>query len=277
MRVSAWGALGTLLLFAQDATGAAEDLWAVPQALKVHLRMSEDLDPDLLMGLPRHRIVLWLETRSNLVRRAWIDRLADFSEAYVEWRPPFRPVDLWQLARRPAVRLWLWEGSLQGAASGYRLGARGVAVRVAGRLDEAKVSRIRSLRPVRVEWDPGTDGPTLEEWASFVQIRGAKAVWLPAGEAKDVWLRAWANTASKASGAIRFVADLEELKAGPGGVPLECAVPLRVRVPLSARSGQLAPLFRGSCPVVDLELAVGKDGEALQSAREILERLEGGR
>ncbi|HEX4620754.1 MAG TPA: hypothetical protein VH208_04230, partial [Myxococcaceae bacterium] len=161
---------------APPATGeqAPEEL-ALP-AYRVHLFASEDEDPDLLARLARPGAVLWLSTRSNVLRKSVVERLPRFNETYVQLRPPVSEVEMRALAGAPEAGAWLSAASVSDGSL-LRLGARRRAVDVDGPLTEELAARLRAARPARVRWRP-KEIPTLDDWARFAQLPGARVlVW----------------------------------------------------------------------------------------------------
>lgn len=136
---------------------------------RLHLVLSEDVEPDRLEALARPGVVLWLETHSNILKRSVAERLGRAEACYVRVRPPLTGDGVRQELRGP-VHPWV---ALEGLdVPGYRRWAPpGTAVDVAGPLSEERLGQLRALRPQVVVWRPG-EAPTPEEWARASQLSG---------------------------------------------------------------------------------------------------------
>jgi hypothetical protein len=146
---------------------AAPEPLALP-GFRLHLEVSEDVDPDLLGALANPGVVLWLNTRSNVLRRSTAERLARFDAVFVQVRPPFASGVRQQFTGRVHPRVD--EDGLDVAA--YRRWApAGTAVDVAGELTEERLRRVLAPRPLAVRWRPEA-APTAEEWARAARLPG---------------------------------------------------------------------------------------------------------
>lgn len=250
-----------------QAPGPAE--LALP-GYRLHLVVDESVDADTLRALAGRGTVLWLRTRSNMLRESTVEALARFPEAYVQLRPPLLDVHVRQLHRAPRAGAWLDAATL-GAGPWYqRLGPRRVAVDVRGPLDADLSRRVASLRPARVTWRPQEAEATLAAWGELAQLPGAKLLVLagPAraeGTCRDEALPAIWRTA-RAAVALRVDA----------GAPVDgppCGPGRRVRVTGLPDDAALVALF-SRAPAAELELEAGSDPVALAHARAWVERLE---
>src|SRR6266700_7350782 len=59
-----------------------------PQGTRVHVKASEDLDPDRLRALARPGVTVWLSTRSNLLKVSTMENLNRFDGAFIQLRAP---------------------------------------------------------------------------------------------------------------------------------------------------------------------------------------------
>lgn len=149
---------------------------------RLHLVVDESVDADTLRALAGSGTVLWLRTRSNMLRDSTVEALARFPEAYVQLRPPVKEEHVLQLRGAPRAGAWLEAQALTGAGL-HRLGPRRLAVEIRGGLDEELARRLGALRPSRISWLPGED-VSLEAWGRFAQLPGARLLSLsgPLGE-----------------------------------------------------------------------------------------------
>jgi hypothetical protein len=153
----AWGTL----------TAAVPEVFTLP-GFRLHVEVSEDIDADRLEALAHSGVVLWLETRSNLLKRSTAERLGRFEAAYVEVRPPWTTGVRQQFLGQ--VHPWVGEEGLDVAA--YRRWAPiGTALEIAGVLTDQRLGRALAVRPILVRWRP--EGvPTAEEWARAARLPG---------------------------------------------------------------------------------------------------------
>ena len=179
---------------------------------RLHLVVDESVDADTLRALAGSGTVLWLRTRSNMLRDSTVEAVARFPEAYVQVRPPLLEAHASQLRRAPRAGVWLGAESLEkGTGWHHRLGPRPVAVDVRGPLDTEVAGRVAALRPARVTWLPGEADATLGGWGELARLPGAKVLVL-----------------AEATGAGRAVAPGAPLQGqGPGrAAPSPAGAPL---------------------------------------------------
>jgi hypothetical protein len=248
-----------LVALLAQAPGPAE--LALP-GYRLHLIVDEDVEADALRALAGSGTVLWVRTRSNMLRDSTVEALALFPEAYVQLRPPLQEVHVRQLRRAPRVGAWLDAGAL--AAGGWhRLGPRRVAVDVRGPLDAALANRVASLRPARVTWAPGEEEATLDAWGLFAQLPGAKllalASWPPGTSCPEPLGR----------GGLGSVTLRGDLRAASG----PCGLTWRVLMEGLPEDAALVALFSRT-PSTELEVEVGKGEGELARARAWVRRLE---
>ncbi|RJS19732.1 hypothetical protein DRW03_22225 [Corallococcus sp. H22C18031201] len=251
---------------------------------RLHLRVSESVAPERLRALAASGTVLWLRTRSNMLRDSTMDAVARFPEAYIELRPPLRDAQVQQFRHAPRAGVWLDAAVATG--DWYRLGPRPVAVDIRGGLEAEQATRIAALRPKRVTWMPRTrDEATLAAWGELVWLPGVKVVDLsqvaPKGppEAALVAPEAARTAASPVPaewwaglrGAWAKVAWLEG--QGAARPPPSWGLGRRVRVQGLPDDEALVALF-SQTPGVELELDVSDDAQSLETARAWVERLE---
>ncbi len=237
-----------------------------PEALvlpgyRLHLVMDESVEADTLSALAGSGTVLWLRTRSNMLRDSTVEALARFPEAYVQLRPPVKEEHVRQLRRAPRVGVWLEAQNLTGAGL-HRVGPRRIAVEVRGAMDAQLAQRLAGLRPSRIAWFPGGTEVTLEAWGQFAQLPGSKLLALsgPLGDACPELPR----RAALATVTLRVEEGASQSSCGLGrrvvmrGLPDEAAL-----VALLSRS-----------PSTELEVEVGTEAGELERARAWVQRLE---
>lgn len=279
---------------------------------RLHLVVDESVDADTLRALAGGGTVLWLRTRSNMLRDSTVEAVALFPEAYVQVRPPLLEAHASQLRRAQRAGVWVDEESLgKGAGWHHRLGPRPVAVEVRGPLDAEVAGRVAALRPARVTWLPGDADATLGGWGELARLPGAKVLVLAGVVAAE---RAVAPGASlpeppsaggdSSRGAAPVEASvMREASSGvptarscpegvlpgslrnartrvalrvEGGTPVDgppCGMGRRVRVSGPPDDAALVALF-SRAPATELELEAGSDPAALANARRWVERLE---
>jgi hypothetical protein len=161
--VRAW-ALATWFVLA----GAAPEPLVLP-GFRLHLALSEDVEPDQLEALARPGVVLWLQTRSNLLKRSVAERLGRADASYVEVRPPLGPPGL-ERQFNGRVHPWVALSGLD-VQSYRRWAPGGTAVELVGALSEERLGQLRALRASTVHWQP-EEPPTSEEWARTAHLSG---------------------------------------------------------------------------------------------------------
>lgn len=231
---------------------------------RMHVLVSEEVDPDGLRGLARPGVTLWVKTRSNMLRASMVEALARFEVAYVQLRPPVLAAHAAQLERARGAGFWLEEAELEGPGVHLR-GPRRLAVHIAGELSPGRAERIRRARPAAIFWEP-SEPPDIEAFSVFVRLPGAKVVDL--GEAAEAlpgcgpWTQGLLRDVALRQGLWRTSARLPALLACPGRVQL--------RVEPSIGDAALARLFEAN-PAVELEVGLE---EGLQAIRALLDRLD---
>jgi hypothetical protein len=263
--ISALALASLCQLPAPPATGE----WAPPElalpAYRVHLFAREDEDPDLLARLARPGAVLWLSTRSNVLRNSVVERLPRFNESYVQLRPPVSEAEMRALGQAPEAGAWLAAAALSDGSL-FRLGARRRAIDIDGPLTDALAAAIRAARPARVRWRP-KEIPTLDDWARFAQLPGARVlVWdgpLHGADAGCPLPGRWEGLA--------LWADSPRWSA-PAELASTCGWGLWVRLVPTVGDAWLQKLFARD-PAVEIELDV-PDDRAIAAARALLGRVE---
>ncbi|MBZ4418641.1 hypothetical protein [Myxococcus sp. RHSTA-1-4] len=300
-------------LLAQAPSGPGPEGLTLP-GYRLHLVVDESVDADTLRALAGGGTVLWLRTRSNMLRDSTVEAVALFPEAYVLFRPPLLEAHAEQLRRAPRAGAWVDAGTLgKGAGWHHRLGPRPVAVDVRGPLDAEVARRVAALRPARVTWMPGETDATLAGWGELAQLPGAKVLVLagaPGTRSEGAFPAEGAGSTGQ-PGASRLAAREEgALSAGDATTteaPLTARacpeevlpVPLRAaRTRVTVRVNAGTPVDGPPCgmgrrvrvsgppddaalvalfsrvPDVELELEVGAGPAALANARRWVERLE---
>jgi hypothetical protein len=230
----------------------------VASAPRVNLYASEDVDPDLLAALARPESVLWLRTRSNVLRKSVSERLRRFPQAYVQLRPPLRADAADALGDAGG---WIEDGP--DAASAFRLGPRPLALEVHGELTEARVDRISRLRPAILIWTPVPAGPTLDGWARLTQLPGEHAIDLRGLSAR------FEACEGKPKRTTRFqIDDNPALEAWAH----QCGAGTIVRVAPAAPQSELEAILARD-PSAELSVDV-PDDRAASAARNLLDRAE---
>jgi hypothetical protein len=251
-------AAALLVTLLAQAPGPAE--LALP-GYRLHLVIDESVDADTLSALAGSGTVLWLRTRSNMLRDSTVEALARFPEAYVQLRPPLKEEHVRQLRRAPRAGAWLDAQALTGVGV-HRLGPRRIAVELKGPLDAQLAQRLAGLRPSRIAWFPGGTEVTLETWGRFAQLPGSKLLALsgPLGDAcPEVPRRA----------ALATVTLRVEEGASQGSCGLMRRVVMRG---LPDEAALVALLSRD--PSTELELEVGTEAGETERARAWVQRLE---
>ncbi len=181
---SSWRRTSSLLAALLAQVSSAQDqrpLLTGPEpivggAVRVHVLASEELEPDVLRALAKPNVVLWLSTRSNVVRESSIDSLARFEASYVQIRPPLAATELRAFGRSPKTGWWVTLAPGEGLASLERArGARPLALEVAGALSEETTGAVKNLRPTLVRWTPPAELDLLQ-WSRFRSFPGRKVL-----------------------------------------------------------------------------------------------------
>jgi hypothetical protein len=229
--------------------GAAPEQLTVP-GFRLHLQLSENIDPDRLEALARPGVVLWLETASNLLKRSVAERVGRAEGAYVQVRPPPSAVLRQQFTGR--VHPWVALEGLDVAA--YRRWApAGTAVEWVGALTEERLSSLRALRPQVVRWQPESP-PAPEEWARAARLSGLEIspkAPLPPCE-------------HPLKGAVR--ARLRVPPADAESSATGCGFALRLEVPVGISEVEVRDLLV-QFPGAELSARVFTEAEALAAAR----------
>jgi len=238
-----WAALAWLLL----ATPGPEPL--VLPGFRLHLEVSEDVDPDRLEALARPGVVLWLRTTSNLVKRSVAERLGRAEASYVQVRSPFGEAVRAQFG--PRVHPWV---ALEGLDAGAfrRWAPAGTAVDVVGTLSPERAQALQAVRPQLVRWQPEGE-PAPEEWARTAGLSGL--------EVHPVTLLPACPRPVKGAGHIRLRVLAPQADVAASG----CGFALRLEVPVSISEAEVQQLlvhFPGS----ELWAHVGNDAEAAAAA-----------
>jgi hypothetical protein len=221
---------------------------------RVHLTASEDLDPDRLRALARPEVVLWLTTRSNLLRASTAETVQQAGRAFVQVRPPLRSQDLAPFRGR--VGPWLAEAGLDVGRT-RRWSPGRLAVEVVGPMNAAVAERVRSLRPIAVRWRP-TAWPEPAEWGRTGHLSGVE---LTPPEAPFPGCEGIPK-----SPRMRLRLPLARVDASP------CAFPLRVELPPDVDLDRVVLLLVAR-PDAELALDVGADANRADRARRLLEEL----
>lgn len=228
---------------------------------RLHLVVDESVEADALSALAGSGTVLWLRTRSNMLKNSTVEALARFPEAYVQLRPPLKEEQVQQLRRAPRAGVWLEAQALTGAGL-HRLGPRRIAVELRGALDAELARRIAGLRPSRIAWFPGSTEVTLETWGLFAQLPGSKLLAL-SGPVADACPEV-PRRAALATVILRVEEGASQGRCGLGrrvvmrGLPEQAAL-----VELLSRE-----------PSTELEIEVGTGAAELERARAWVQWLE---
>ena len=232
---------------------AAPTGWALP-GYRVHLTASEDLEADRLRALARPEVVLWVTTRSNLLRASTAETVQQAGAAFVQMRPPLRSQDLPPLRGR--VGPWVAEAGLDVART-RRWSPGRLAVEVVGPLDAVVLDRVKALRPVAVRWRPA-GWPEAAEWSRAGRLSGLEVV-LP-----DVPVPGCEGVPKQHR--LRLRVPLARVETAP------CSLPLRVELPADVEAARVVELLVAR-PDAELALAVGEDTAAADRVRRLLDAL----
>ena len=239
-----WAVVACLAL-----SGAAPEPLTLP-GFRLHLALSEDVEPDRLELLARPGVVLWLETRSNVLKRSVVERLARADTSYVEVRPPFAG-DAVRQQFQGRVHPWV---ALEGldTASYRRWAPPGTAVEVTGPISEEALSQLRALHPQVVRWHPN-EAPTPDAWARWAHLPGLEVV------APDRLPPCGRPLKGAERIRLRIPAALADLTASG------CGFALRLEIPLSLSEAELRSLLVQH-PGAELWARVGSEVDAASAA-----------
>lgn len=249
-----------VLLVAVLAQAPAPERLVLP-AYRLHLMVDESIEADDLRALAGSGTVLWLRTKSNVLRESTIEALARFPEAYVQLRPPLKEEQVRQLRGAPRVGAWLDAKTLAGPGLHW-LGPRRRAVEVRGALDAELARQLSALRPSRITWTPGTSEVSLEDWGRFAQLPGSKLLAL-AGT-PDLPCPEFPWRAALATISLR-------VEEGTGSDT--CDLGLRVVMKGFPDDATLVALLNRKHPT-ELEIEVGPGPRELERAKAWVRRLE---
>ncbi|MFZ5444298.1 MAG: hypothetical protein ACOZQL_30150 [Myxococcota bacterium] len=261
------------LALAQDQRplprGAPPDF--VPTAPRVHVRASEELDPDRLRELARPGVTLWLSTRSNTLRDSTLENVARFDVAWVRLRAPLRPVDARVFAKLPHAGAWVTVATpCEGRCPELELaallpGARRLAVELSGALDERFVERLARARPAELGWTPPAELELLT-WGLLRSLPGRRVIHASPQVLLPV------RCAERRAGDPTLELHVASLLSLSSDV-FPCGVGTRVIVEPNAEPWLLQSLLVRD-PSVELVIDVGADPARALAARALLDRLQ---
>jgi hypothetical protein len=229
-----------------------------PAGVRVHIRASEDLDPDRLRSFARAGVTLWLLTRSNLLKASTMENLNRFDAAFVQLRAPVTEAHARALTRAPRAGVWVDAGLVD--AVGRVLGPRPLAVSISGALDEATAARIGAARPELTEWvAPGSID--LLAWSLFRALPGRRIVTLEQA-------MACSGPVEHEPAAKVHIASLLSL----GGAAFPCGLGPRVVVAPDTDRWLIQSIVVRD-PTAELELDVGGDEGAAKKTAALLDEL----
>lgn len=256
---------GWTALVVAAVVGAASDNEppGLPPGFRAHVVVSEDVGADALYRLARPEVVLWVASRSNLLKASTADRLGLFGEAYVRLRPPLDAQALRPLARFTHVGAWLRDEDAPAMAA--VLGARLRALDIDGELTEPRAQRAQAVGARRTRWAP-RKAPTLEEWGRFAQLPGAKVLVWSSGDTLDAGCPLFRSLPS-----VWWWVDVAQ-PAALGHWVAACGFGIRAAVRESAAAA-LRPWLANSGTEIELDVA---DDAAASRAVGLLQALAGG-
>ncbi len=230
---------------------------------RVHLRASEELDPDLLRPLARKNVILWLSTRTNTLRASTLDTVNRFGEAWLGFRAPVTEAEARQLAKVPLAGLWIDAADLDGARR--VLGPRRLAVKLVGPLDAVLAQKLKNLKPTEVSWAAPAEVDLLS-WSLFRALPGRKMLLRNADE---IWPVKCPAAPSSAEPTVQLpLASLERLEDGA----FPCGRAPRIVVPLTLELAAAQALLVKE-PSAQLVIEVGEDPLKASKARRLLDAL----
>ncbi len=241
--MTAWAALACLL-----STASGPETLSLP-GFRLHLEVSDAIDPDRLEPLARPGVVLWVTTSSNLLKRSVAERLGRAEASYVQVRLPLGGGVLAQFG--PRVHPWV---SLEGLDIGaYRRWApAGTALELLGALTEERARNVSAIRPQAVRWQPnGVPGP--EEWE---RARGLAGLELHPAAALPACVRPL-----KDANRIRRRVPAAEAESTASG----CGLALRLEVPAATTAAELRRLL-AQYPGAELWARIGTEADAVAAA-----------
>lgn len=235
----------------------------MPTAPRVHVRASEDLEPDRLRELARPGVTLWLSTRGNTLRESTVENVARFDAAWVQLRAPLKPIDARVFAKLPRVGPWVGVDGLELAA---RLpGARRLALSLEGPIDEATAGKVSAARPAEVRWTPTVELDLLA-WGEFRRLPGRRVI--VAGPAVLLPVKCSERKAGDPTLELH-VASLLSLSSDV----FPCGVGTRVVVQPGTEPWLLQSLLVRD-PSVELVIDVGADATRAIGAKKLFELLQ---
>jgi hypothetical protein len=242
--VSPWAVAAWLAL-----AGAAPEPLLLP-GFRLHLVLSEEVEPDRLEALAQPGVVVWLQTRSNLLKRSVAERVGRADATYVQVRPPLGQPGL---EKQFTGRVHPWVALLGLDVPSYRRWAPGgTAVEVEGSLSEERLAQLRALRASAVRWRP-EEPPTSEEWGRTAHLSGLEVrppAALPA-----------CSRPLKGAERIRLRVAVALAETSGSG----CGFALRLEIPLSLSEVELRELLV-KFPGAELWAQVESDADAAASA-----------
>ena len=244
-------AVALLLLLAAGPSG-----WALP-GVRLHVQVSEDLEPDRLRSLARPEVVLWVTTRSNGLRRSTAETLQQAGSAFVQVHPPLGAPALAPFVGR--VGPWVAERGLD-VARVRRWSPGRLAVDVVGPFTDELAARLRILRPVAIRWARG-GWPDGQEWHRARSFVGVELSGPGPGP--------FDCTAVPPRTAVRVRLPIRAV-TGDGA----CGLPLRVEVPVPVDVGDVQRVLVLQ-PSADLLAAVEDDAGRASEVGRLLDALAG--
>jgi hypothetical protein len=258
---------GPLLLVLLAADPKAPPAEAPPiflaTSVRVHLRASEELDPDYLRALARKNVTLWLSTRTNTLRASTLETINKFGEVWIALRAPVRESDARQLSKVPKAGLWIDAKDLDGARR--VLGPRRLAINLQGALDVALFEKLQRLRPAETFWRAPAEVDLLS-WGLFRQLPGRKVLARSGAESSPP-----ACPADPGDGEPTLQAPVDSVVKG--ALPsFPCGRGPRIEVPLDVDRALLQSLLVRE-PSTELVIDIGEDPRLVSKARRLLDDL----
>lgn len=232
-------------------------------SIRVHLRASEELDPDYLRALARKNVTLWLSTRTNTLRASTLETINKFSDVWIALRAPVREADAQQLNKVPRAGVWIDVRDLDGARR--VLGPRRLAINLHGALDVALFAKLQKLRPAETIWraPPEVD---LLSWGLFRQLPGRKVLVRSSLEA---WPTECPADPRDGEPTLEAKVDGADKVTRPG---FPCGRGPRIEVPLEVDRPLLQTLLVRE-PSTELVIDIGDDPRLVSKARRLLDDL----